>query len=427
MLNWSRYNYLLKREGEFMIYNSLSNSFAAVTESLWKELVKYEVGKPISDLPEELISALKRMRAVVTSDDTERMKIKYQTQRLRFQTAQLSLTICPTLGCNFRCGYCFEHDHPDVDMSNETEERLIEFVKSHTEAKRIGVTWFGGEPLLQFGRIKSLTRKLLEIGKPYGAVIITNGYLLSEKIAKQLPELQINNIQITLDGLAETHDKRRFLKNGGGTYDRIIENICVAAEIIPEVRISIRVNIDKNNADDYVKFFEFVRTKDWKNVIVYPAFVGDYSEGNCGFVLNSTVRRDLLEYYAHKTGERSSHFYPTSNRRECAIRNPNTYVIGPEGEIYKCWNDVGDSKRIVADIYGNVKNEKLLLDYLCGADPLEDPKCNSCILLPVCSGGCPYERLRGTPEEDLCPLIKWNLDDFLWRKYQEHKKTTEKQ
>lgn len=28
-----------------------------------------------------------------------------------------------------------------------------------------------------------------------------------------------------------------------------------------------------------------------------------------------------------------------------AIRNKNALVIGPEGEIYKCWNDVGNKSK----------------------------------------------------------------------------------
>lgn len=46
----------------------------------------------------------------------------------------------------------------------------------------------------------------------YSASIVTNGYLLTEKVAKQLKKLNIENVQITLDGPAYIHNKRRYLK-----------------------------------------------------------------------------------------------------------------------------------------------------------------------------------------------------------------------
>lgn len=107
---------------------------------------------------------------------------------------------------------------------------------------------------------------------------------------------------------------------------------------------------------------------------------------------------------------------PLSSRYECAVRNRNAIVIGSEGELYKCWQDVGCKDKVVGYINGKVTNEPLLLRYLVGADPFEDPKCQECFLLPVCGGGCPYSRLQNVYEGksvDTCLLIKDNLKDFL--------------
>lgn len=419
---WSRYNYLLKREGVYMLYNSLSNSFAELDKETYELLSLCEIGSPMpSNVSSGIKNDLLRMKAFVQSDETERLKIKYNTQRMRFIQSKLSLTICPTSACNFRCQYCFEHEHPNVSMDDDVEDDIIAFIKAHTDAKAIDVTWFGGEPLLQFERIKSITRKILKLDLPYRAAIVTNGYLLTEKILRQLKDVYIHSMQITIDGLKNSHDSRRYLKNGGPTYDRIIFNIATASKLIPEIAISVRVNIDQNNADEYIYFYNFLKEQKWNNVSTYPAFVGDYSEGNCGYMLDAPTRRNILEKYSDATGENFRHFYPSGIRSECAIRNMNAYVIGPKGEIYKCWNDVGKPERVVADINGKVTNEALLLDYLTGADPLEDPKCLECILLPICGGGCPYERLRKSHEQDTCPLLKNNLNDFLWRKYLKQK------
>ncbi len=65
------------------------------------------------------------------------------------------------------------------------------------------------------------------------------------------------------------------------------------------------------------------------------------------------------------------HLYPRSERNECAIRNRNSIVIGPEGELYKCWNDVGDTSKVFGHLGSSISNEKLLLRYLVGSDPFE--------------------------------------------------------
>ena len=43
------------------------------------------------------------------------------------------------------------------------------------------------------------------------------------------------------------NDKRRYLKNGQGSFDIITKNIKEIRDILP---IRIRVNIDKDNSDD---------------------------------------------------------------------------------------------------------------------------------------------------------------------------------
>lgn len=424
-LVWSKYNYIFEKKGEWFLYNSLSNSFAQLPLDLGLVLKRYNVGDPIKDISENLLVDLRRMKAFVVSDETERLKIKYHTQKVRFSQSHLSLTICPTLNCNFRCSYCFEKSHPLIDMTDDVENHLIDFIKSHSAAKSIGVTWFGGEPLMQFHRIESLSEKIMSLNKPYSAAMITNGFLLNEKIAEKLSSLKIGKVQITIDGLAPTHNKRRFLRNGGATYQQIIENIDRAVKVSPSTNISIRVNIDNDNQNDYISIHNYIKEQNWRNVTAYPAFVGDYSEGNCGFVISANCRKKLLERYADSTGEIYPHFYPSGFRSECAIRNLNTHVIGPEGEIYKCWNDVGCNEKIVGNIDGKILNEDLLFKYLTGADPLENKRCHDCILFPVCTGGCPYERLSNMPEENNCPLIKDNLEDFLWRKFIRHKKFNE--
>ena len=83
-------------------------------------------------------------------------------------------------------------------------------------------------------------------------------------------------------------------------------------------------------------------------------------------------------------------------------------------------NDCVMLQASTSEVYGNldngITNEKVLLDYLVGADPFNDSSCIKCKLLPVCSGGCPHARLQAEKnglKHAVCPPIKNNLKSFL--------------
>lgn len=413
----SKYTYLFESEGRYYIYNSLSNSLAKLDKDVYDEITTCRENNCFDFQDEDTMEMLKSMKVLVDNDMDEINKIKYVNLLRRNEPRRLILTINPTLACNFSCPYCFEGNHPNIYMTEKVEDDIVTFIKSNKEAKAVSVTWFGGEPLLAFDRMESLTRKIQALGLRYNADMITNGYLLSEDVISRLPSLGISSMQITIDGPARIHDSRRCLKSGAPTFDRIISNIDAVKRLQPDISVSVRVNVDKTNEKDFVELYRLFSDKHYKKFAVSLAFVKDISGCNtCSDFCNSREQAEFVLSLLRKYDLDFSYTYPLSSRYECAVRNRNAIVIGPEGELYKCWQDVGCKDKVVGYINGKVTNEPLLLRYLVGADPFEDPKCQECFLLPVCGGGCPYSRLQNVYEGksvDTCLLIKDNLKDFL--------------
>jgi uncharacterized protein len=59
----------------------------------------------------------------------------------------------------------------------------------------------------------------------YRTQIVSNGYNLTPEKADLLSKYNWQRFQVTVDGPPESHNKRRVLRNGGETFDRIIDNI----------------------------------------------------------------------------------------------------------------------------------------------------------------------------------------------------------
>ena len=189
----------------------------------------------------------------------------------------ISLTICPTMGCNFDCPYCFEN-HRQGKMSLEVQDNVIALAERMFDAagtKNLSVTWFGGEPLLAPDIIESLSLRLIELvqkrGGKYVASIITNGYLLTKENIEMLDRMQVKNCQVTIDGLGDTHNATRHLAGGGPTFDKIVDNL--KNHKIPFM-VDIRHNVHEDNQSEIEELEAFVRqlaAESGNNLSYYPA------------------------------------------------------------------------------------------------------------------------------------------------------------
>lgn len=341
--------------------------------------------------------------------------------KTRYNPIDINITIAVTRDCNFACVYCYEINRQPIYLNEAVEDDIIAFLKSVQKLRSVFVTWYGGEPLMNFRCIKRLTAKIKTLGVDYFSMIVTNGYLLSKQICEQLKELSIYKLQITIDGFSSTHDQRRCLRNGDGTYQTIISNLQYLITVYPEVLIDIRSNIDKTNDDEYTEFYQYLRlTFGSENVRPYAGFVSDIGETGCTKkckIYGSKEERAHFYIRNHNAKVTISSFFPRRQIHTCIANTMSGLVIGPEGEVYKCWIDIGDPMEVI----GNIANPECfdlckMAKYTCYADYLFDPKCQACIFIPVCNGGCPKTRIlnKGNGAEvDTCFMIKTFLKEYL--------------
>ena len=433
LMKWSRYNIDFKSERNgWLLYNSYSNSFVKL-DDMAAELIQKVKVNPDFDFSRnpELYFKL-RFGGFLVEDgkDDDSMRIQKMKRLIsNYSTDSLFLTMALTRACNFDCHYCYEHDRIISSLSDETVDDLISFIERHKSADKLHITWYGGEPLLEFDRLVGISKRVVALKKNYSSSMITNGYLLTDEVVAVLNELKISFIQITIDGLKEVHDSRRHLVGGGTTYDQIVTNIENLVNSDWSGTLHLRVNVDKSNRDEFVHVYRVFEEKYPEklnsSIIVAPGFVHDYENPCNEICLNSDEKGNFLLGLVKEHNIIAEPVFPKAEIGSCVLVHINSYVVGPDGELYKCWEDVGKNQFIV----GNLKkpsnqNVSLLAEGMVGASYINDEACMECFLSNVCSGGCPKARMysnRDGIKRDVCSHYKNHIAGFLEIHYEQKK------
>jgi radical SAM protein with 4Fe4S-binding SPASM domain len=153
--------------------------------------------------------------------------------------------------CNLRCRHCYIGEKEPSELSvNQMKNALKEF--EDIQGLRVLVT--GGEPLIH-SRFEELNEMLPEFF--LRKVLFTNGLLLDKRISKIL---NVDEIQISIDGLEEAHDSLR----GGGTYRSAMK--AVRRAIDSGFGVSVSTMIHAGNLQDFEKMetlFKNLGIRDW--------------------------------------------------------------------------------------------------------------------------------------------------------------------
>mgnify|MGYP004643394081 FL=1 len=432
---WSKYNILSKSEKYgYLLFNTMSLAFIRINEQdidMWKKLRE----TPDSYTNFQNYDFLIKARILVDNQEDDLNVYLADVLKNRYNSSDMALTILPTRGCNFGCIYCYEQDRPNVLMSEQTEKAIVKFVCSNSNLKRLSVVWYGGEPLLNFDSMVRLTKMFKQLNIEYSAKIVSNGYLLTKEKANLMKDLAIRNIQITFDGSEEIHNQRRFLLGGQPTYRKIMDNLKYLLSINKEITIDIRTNIDRRNKDDYNKFYQDFKSEiNDKRVTMYPGFVSDLLSSECVSpefnISEGGYKAQFILDIFDKYGIEIKSFLPKYRRHSCVASKYFAFVVGPEGELYKCWRMVGNQKETIGNVNDGSFDMVKFSKYLIGADYTLDSKCLQCEFITLCGGGCPLVRMRNKYEKislNHCCPEKTHMEQLMELRYEMFVKSHQKQ
>lgn len=417
----SIFNIYNKNNQECFVYNTYSSAFIKVSRTTWETIVN--IIQTTEPIPANLNNTIKKLseNGIIIEDNIDEVKkFQYRYYSKMFNNQSLNIFVAPTMKCNFKCFYCFEEGNKnDGLISNEIANNLVHFI-ANQKNKKIVIHWFGGEPLLGFKQILNISRQLNERDIEYSSTIITNGSLLTPKNIKYLKELNLQYIQISLDGIAENHDKRRIFKNGKASFSLIISNLRNLMNTT-NIKVCIQVTVDHSNETAYKDIVDYMQINfkthiESKRITIGHNYVlnrTNFDNSELCYTPNQILQNEINSI-KNQSGTIPEPCLP-GLAYPCMFRRKNSYAIDSKGYIYQCIEHLGNQMYKVGDLNsGKINLDKIITNRFSNL-PFEDEKCKVCAYLPICGGGCPIDRMKVQKglSQSFCSIHKTKLTSLL--------------
>ena len=414
-------------DGTLIVLNTASEAVAVLDCA---EADAYESLPDSIDRSSELVESLISLGMLVRTDEDERFKFRVFRNRYAYADDDcVNVTIYPTQDCNARCFYCFEGGEQRITMSEDTADKVVEYlVNAVSVDDEVIFRWFGGEPLMAAGIIDRILCGIDDAfeGKlTYHSIIITNASFIDDAmIEKFVGRWHVRKVQTTIDGYREAHNRRKhYAQAPYGSYDQVIETI---GKLLDAGIFTIcRFNLDKNNVEDFPKVLD-----DLERYLGDPRFYVHAttirSNSGCGFTStkNNIMPADYPWFYEKVLGELIGRgFYkdpinvlPLRARNICLACSASSYVINSEGRFYRCLqHSLGDDEA-TGSVFEGMRLNSAYAKWFEMTDNLP-VGCEACVWLPCCQGGCKHYRMQGRPDALPCLREKFYIDvllDFVW-------------
>ncbi|CAH1234192.1 MULTISPECIES: radical SAM/SPASM domain-containing protein [Vibrio harveyi group] len=360
------------QNNEYLAINKSSNDYIVVDEN-GKICIENFLSGSISSKSQNYISGLIKNSFFNSSKPTFIEKIP---NLINFSITEK---------CNLECSYCFysasyKNNKNIIDKSfngsKSTDELFTEIAEKFPYTKVI-IT--GGEPLMNKDFIKYA--KLIK-SKGLNVGVLTNGTLISDKIADQILEVELDEVRVSLDG----YDKNSHEMTRPRTYDKIIKNIAKLRQ--RRINVIFSSTITSHNEDKFDHLVEHAHRLgvNFNYSPMVPTGRGKYNKNILPNYKSLAIKVNEID-----SSGKSSFFSNEkidSGRTTCGLAGNSTY-INSQGDVYPC-NMLKDEEFKLGNL-----NENSLVEILDGkraneirvsVDDIEI--CKDCDIKYFCGGVC---------------------------------------
>ena len=407
-MHYSKQNILSKvRDSEkYFIVNLLSGNADMLEPEEAKQLSNIKEGAD----PDESFTEALLEKGYLTDSLTENrlFKKRYFDFINERDKEEIQLFFILNYSCNFSCTYCYqdEYKNPGSGSGYEIIDAFFNYIQHEFATRRKYITLFGGEPLLNSPGHKEKIAYLLERANraKLEVCFVTNGYTLEEYI-DILKDGRIREIQVTLDGTENIHNKRRFLNGGGKTFQNIVKGI--DACLHNNLPVNLRMVIDKENITDLPGFAQFAINQGWTSNPLFKTQIGrNYELHHCQSTPEKLFSRiSLFEkiFELTKMHPHIAEFYkPAYSVAKHLSQNgelpdplfdacpacKTEWAFDYTGRIYSCTATVGKEDEALGTFYPEISMNSEIVDQWESRDVTSIPECKGCEVQLACGGGC---------------------------------------
>jgi len=130
-MKYSSYNVEVNHDEYILLYNVLSQALIELEQIEYNDFTRI-----LNNPNEDVLNFYYKNGFLVDDDYNEIDFICYQNKNVCSNRSNLSLTIAPTMDCNFACPYCFEKHYKGY-MSKEIQNSILDFIEEICEQNPI--------------------------------------------------------------------------------------------------------------------------------------------------------------------------------------------------------------------------------------------------------------------------------------------------
>jgi uncharacterized protein len=409
----SFYNHFYKIDDKYYGINLLSWAILSLNEVQYKLINNFlsPSKTPQNEQEDDIFRLLVQKKFIKKANFNEIDYIKQLFYLNKKSEKCFSLGLAITLGCNFRCLYCYQ-EHPNLKMKPNVLRAVYKYLEKELPGKEsFSISWWGGEPLIAADIIENFGNKVItlcdSLGVRFNCSMSTNGYLLNEKVLRILKKGCLTHLQVTIDGDKDSHNKTRILPNGEGTYDVLIDNLRNLVKYIPKVHITIRTNVGKTfNINGWNNLLsDLAPIKGSIALAPREVLPTENYDKMCLPIKKFDEIYDQLGEIAYRQGFRIAFGVHGVATTYCGAMPNGNWLIHPEGYLHKCTAHAHKPERALGKLLMNGKKKlykaaEMWLNY----SPFDNQQCLECNYLPMCMGGCLRVSFDDSPYVNRCRI-----------------------
>lgn len=257
-----------------------------------------------------------------------------------------------------------------MDLSTAT--KAVDFINNQTfEKEEIGLSFYGGEPLLQRTLIYDtiIYSRMKYPEKKFTYNLTTNGMLLDEEFCWFAKEFNVL-IAVSIDGTEEAHDKHRVDLGNNGSYERVMEKAKMLLEVNPSTPVMMTVNPD--TAPMLEASVRHLYEEGFRYILCTLNYKADWNDEDlkkleheynklADLYYEMTMKEEKF-YFSPFDVKIASHIFHKDTDRENCILGKKHISVSTSGHIYPCIQFVDDDRYLIGHVetgFDEVKREEL--------------------------------------------------------------------